>query len=120
MPWFHDHAHYAEIALLLVAGDIQAVARRVHEASVVQISAEGERTVIWGNTDKHGVVKPWAFSVLEPDGRLHAGRSDIPFDAFAEDVAHAIAVFDYDAAIEEFRVAEAERLALSEDPVLRG
>ena len=89
-PWEH---HCARIALLLLAGDIQA--RVVHvggSIAGVEVRAQGYR-IIWGLPTHYEPPNPlvWGWTMIQPDGSVEAAQSAVLAVAEVEDVAKAIA-----------------------------
>ena len=85
MSEVREISHYASIAAVLLAGDIQARVVSNGTTPSVVVTAEGDR-VIWGND---GEV--WAFTVVTASGMTIGGLTETPYDVPPEDVATMIA-----------------------------
>ena len=83
--------HCIRIALLLLAGDVQA--RVVHPGGIeagIEVRRNGHR-VIWGPHQGADEVYRWGWTMVDPEGAITASQVPLTLEASVEDVARAIA-----------------------------
>lgn len=85
--------HYARIAALLLAGDIQAQARPNVDTWVVAVRLVDGGQVLWSNDSRSW----WGWTVVGPNGDVTTGTTWLTWIVSAESVAHHIATFEYPA-----------------------
>lgn len=74
MPWYLDREHYAAIANLLLAGDVQAKAvTNPNGLHIVVVTLDDNSRVVWGNTTKtfggtQVLGSNWSFTRIRDGG----------------------------------------------------
>lgn len=90
MPFFFDHMHYAQVAAVLRAADIECrvVSNPGHTA--VEVHLEDESRIVWGNDGLH-----WAYTMVREDGEVFTVESLLLSTELPEVVAQVIAEWPY-------------------------
>lgn len=94
--WFikveFSREHYAWIAAILLAGDIQARVVTNPRLTGIAVSMVTGEQLVWSNENEHG---RWAYSHVTESGEIVGRVTLLEADAKPEVVARHIATFEY-------------------------
>ena len=93
--WYQSFDHFASIAAILLAGDIQARVVQNGEFHLINVSLIDGGNILWG-FDATSDIRSWVYSQVDGAGDLTVGMTQTPWTADAEEVAKTIATFEYE------------------------